>query len=86
MLGSISQPELWPQRIQITGLSPLAKATLLQKQALENNLPYCQFRPSANSNSQDVNNFSLLTKNLEQRKFVSINPFTGEMRKVDIKY
>ncbi|KAG2185608.1 hypothetical protein INT44_002401, partial [Umbelopsis vinacea] len=66
------QPELWPQRIQITGLSPLAKATLLQKQALENNLPYCQFRPSANSTSQDVNNFSLLTKNLEQRKFVSI--------------
>jgi hypothetical protein len=58
-------------------LSPLAKATLLQKQALENNLPYCQFRPSPSSTSQDVNNFTLLTKNLEQRKFMATAVFNN---------
>lgn len=67
----LSHPEMWPNRIQIAGRSPLARAHILQRQAIENKLPICQFRPLTTSSQQDQNNFTLLVKNLEQKKYVS---------------
>jgi hypothetical protein len=55
----------------IAGRSPVTKAQLLQKQAIENRLPFCQFRPLNTSSTQDQTNFALLVKNLEQKKYVS---------------
>lgn len=67
----LSRPEIWPQRIRIAGRSPLAKAQILQRQAIENKLPFCQFRPLNSSNQQDQTNFNLLVRNLEQKKYAS---------------
>ncbi|RCH79648.1 hypothetical protein CU098_002018, partial [Rhizopus stolonifer] len=63
------RPEVWPSRIQIAGRSPLSRANILHKQALENKLPICQFKPLSTSSQQDQTNFTLLVKNLEQKKY-----------------
>lgn len=66
-----SRPDIWPTRIQIAGRSPLSRAQILQRQAIENKLPFCQFRPLNTSSQQDQNNFTLLVRNLDQKKYVS---------------
>ncbi|CAO3675556.1 unnamed protein product [Rhizopus stolonifer] len=65
------RPEVWPSRIQIAGRSPLSRANILHKQALENKLPICQFKPLSTSSQQDQTNFTLLVKNLEQKKYIA---------------
>lgn len=70
-----SRPEIWPSRIQIAGRSPLSRAQILQRQAIENKLPFCQFRALNNSSPQDQTNFTLLVRNLEQKKYASILPY-----------
>lgn len=65
-----SRPDIWPTRIQIAGRSPLSKAQILQRQAIENKLPFCHFRPLNTSSQQDQTNFTLLLRNLEQKKYV----------------
>lgn len=71
MIYMCSRPDIWPTRIQIARRSPLSRAQILQKQAIENKLPFCQFRPLNTSTQQDQTNFSLLLRNLEQKKYAS---------------
>ncbi|KAI8394137.1 mediator complex subunit 25 von Willebrand factor type A-domain-containing protein [Radiomyces spectabilis] len=71
------RPDMWPARIQIAGRSPLVKAQIVQRQAIENKLPFCQFRPLPTSTQQDQTNFALLMRNLDQKKYIATVVFNA---------
>ncbi|OZJ06003.1 hypothetical protein BZG36_01098 [Bifiguratus adelaidae] len=61
---------MWPQRLSITGLAP-ARYQILQKASSDYGIPYCQFMPTKTSNQAEQSAFTLLAKNLEQKKIVA---------------
>ena len=65
---------MWPQQITISSRSPLLTSQpLLYQQSQEHKTPFCEFRAVETSTQSDIQNLTVLSKNLEQKKYVSNN-------------